>query len=601
MCAIQLAMTVNAADNPRLIVRADDMGSSHASNVACLQAAKEGIATSIEVMAVGPWFPETIRLLHENPGIDVGLHLVITSEWDNIKWRPLTCCPSLTDANGYFLPQISPNKNYPGLSIKEHQWKLEEIEQEFRAQIELALKNIPQISHLSGHMGSTFFAPEVLEMATKLSAEYYLPLEADIPNGSFVSYQGPHATLVEKEESFTKMLDSLKAGKNYLFVDHPALDTQEMRGTYHIGYENVAIDRQGVTDLFTSDSIKNSIQEKGIQLVNYNTLQRSLPRSTPQAESVDPAFMDNYLKAVEEKKMGIHSIMVLRNGKVVGEHWLGNNAANIPHVMFSVSKTFTATAVGFAVQEGLLSVHDKVISFFPDLVPSEISPRLAKLEIRHLLTMSSGHGKDPTGNIFDQPKDIWVQRFLNTSLDYEPGEKFVYNSLGTYVLSAIVQKVTGQKVIDYLYPRLFRPLGINGIHWEESPQGINCGGWGLYAKTEDMAKLGQFILQKGQWNGKQLLSTQWFDEATSIKIYQGPADVVDTTTDERTKNSDWQQGYCYQMWRCRHNAIRADGAQGQLIVIIPDKNAVVAVTACLDDMQAELNLVWNYVLPALKD
>ena len=155
----------------RLIVRADDMGSFQSSNLACMEGYKNGIQTSIEVMAVAPWFPEAAKLLKENPGIDVGLHLTITSEWDNIKWRPLTHCPSLTDSNGYFLPMMFPNPNYPGLSIKESKWTLAEIEQEFRAQIELALKNIPHISHLSGHMLSNAFDPEVQKLTERLATE----------------------------------------------------------------------------------------------------------------------------------------------------------------------------------------------------------------------------------------------------------------------------------------------------------------------------------------------------------------------------------------------------------------------------------------------
>ena len=152
LCLFFITSQAQQKPIPRLIVRGDDMGSSHASNIACLDSYKNGIETSIEIMAVAPWFPEAARLLRENPGVDVGLHLTITSEWDNIKWRPLTSCPSLTDDNRYFFPMVQPNPNYPRLAITENKWKIDEIEQEFRAQIELALKNIPHLSHLSGHM-----------------------------------------------------------------------------------------------------------------------------------------------------------------------------------------------------------------------------------------------------------------------------------------------------------------------------------------------------------------------------------------------------------------------------------------------------------------
>jgi CubicO group peptidase (beta-lactamase class C family) len=172
--------------------------------------------------------------------------------------------------------------------------------------------------------------------------------------------------------------------------------------------------------------------------------------------------------------------------------------------------------------------------------------------------------------------------------------------MATYVLSAIVQKVTGEKVIDYLYPRLFRPLGIVGATWQESPQGINTGGWGLYLKTEDLAKMGQLFLQKGEWNGRQLLPAEWIEAASSAQVESLPAGVRRENLKVKAKDSDWLQGYGYQMWRCRHNAYRADGAAGQYIIVMPDQNAVIAITANLGDMQAEINLVWKYLLPALK-
>ncbi len=168
------------------------------------------------------------------------------------------------------------------------------------------------------------------------------------------------------------------------------------------------------------------------------------------------------------------------------------------------------------------------------------------------------------------------------------------------MLSAIIQKVTGEKVIDYLYPRLFRPLGIVGATWAESPQGINCGGWGLYLKTEDLAKMGQFFLQKGKWNDEQLLPESWIEEVTTSKIASLPAGMRPENVKMKPKDSDWLQGYGYQMWRCRHNAVRADGANGQYIIILPEKDAVIAMTANIGDMQAEINLIWKYILPALR-
>ena len=417
---------------------------------------------------------------------------------------------------------------------------------------------------------------------------------------SYAGYDGAHKTFAEKEASFIKMLNKLEPGKNYMFIDHPALDNEEMQTVGHIGYENVAEDRQGVTDLFMSPKVKAAIQERNIRLISYNDLTKSLPRAeaTPKMTKA----LNKYLEAVGKAEQDLHSVMVLQHGKVIAERWLSEGAWNKPHVMNSVSKTFTATAIGFAVSEGLLKVTDKVISFFPDKLPATISPNLEKLEIRHLLTMSGGHDTDPTGKVRQMEGADWVEAFLNTPFEHEPGTFFCYNSMGTYVLSAIVQKVTGQKVVDYLYPRLFRPLGIVGVHWEESPQGINCGGWGLYIRTEDMAKMGQFLLQKGQWNGKQLLPASWVEEATTTKVASVPAGVRPEKAKElglTAKNSDWVQGYGYQMWRCRHDAVRADGANGQYIILLPEKDAVIVTTAHIGDMQAEINLIWKYLLPAL--
>lgn len=600
VCLCIFAAQAQQKANPRLIVRGDDMGSSQSSNLASMDTYKNGIETSIELMVVAPWFPEAARLLRENPGIDVGLHLTLTSEWDNIKWRPLTICPSLTDRNGYFLPMIAPNPNYPGLAITENKWKLDEIEQEFRAQIEMALKNVPHVSHLSGHMGSSGFDQKIADLTRKLAAEYDLADVSTNPKADYgifgIGYGGPKQTLAEKEASFMKMLNNLEAGKTYVFVDHPALDNVEMQAVHHVGYENVAVDRQGVTDLFKSDKVKSLVSEKGISLISYNDATKALPRSTPAAEGVNPEGISNYLKAVKESGQDLHSLMILRHGKVVAENWLGDNAANKNHILNSVSKTFTATAIGFAVTENRLKVTDKVISFFPNDLPATISPYLAELQIRDLLTMSVGHDVDPTSKIRTQDGS-WERLFLALPIEHKPGTKFVYNSLATYMLSAIVQKVTGEKVIDYLYPRLFRPLGIVGAEWNVSPTGINTGGWGLYIKTEDMAKMGQFLLQKGKWNGKQILPEAWFDEATSAKITQAP---VWSAKGTKAKDSDWMQGYCYQLWRCRHNAYRADGANGQFIIVLPEKDAVIVTTANISDMQGEINLIWKYLLPAMK-
>lgn len=323
----------------------------------------------------------------------------------------------------------------------------------------------------------------------------------------------------------------------------------------------------------------------------------AIKRAKPQS-TLDLA-MAKYLQAASEQKLNIHSVMVLQHGKVLYEKWLNGGEAEKPHILNSVSKTFTSAAVGLAIGEGLLSLDDKLVSFFPDDLPAEPSENLKKVTIRNLLTMNCGHDSEPRR----KDDDSWVKTFLSWPVEHKPGTYFCYNSMGTYMLSAIVQKVTGQKVVDYLQSRLFDPLGIEKPRWEESPQGINCGGWGLYLKTEDLAKMGQLLLQKGKWKGKQVLPKDYAIEMTRKQVPCQPSWVRADKVNESgltLENSDWVQGYGYQMWRCRHNAFRADGAGGQYIIIIPEKDAVVVNTAQLNDMQAEQNLIWDYILPALK-
>ncbi len=322
--------------------------------------------------------------------------------------------------------------------------------------------------------------------------------------------------------------------------------------------------------------------------------QTSLPRSTPEAEGVSSQAILNFLDAAAKTDHEFHSIMILRHGKVVAEGWWNPYKPDLKHTMYSVSKSFTATAVGFAVSENKLSVEDKVISFFPEATPSSISPNLEALKIKHLLSMSVGQPTDPTGPV--AISENWIRTFLNTNITFEPGSQFLYNSAATYMLSAIVQKVTGQKILDYLTPRLFQPLGITGIDWEVDGQGINTGGWGLRLKTEDMAKFGQLFLQKGMWKGKQILPAAWVEEASTMKIMQSPQ-----ATQAQKDSSDWLQGYGYQMWRSRNNSYRGDGAYGQYILVLPQFDAVIAITSETTNMQTELNLVWKYLLPAFSD
>jgi CubicO group peptidase (beta-lactamase class C family) len=320
-----------------------------------------------------------------------------------------------------------------------------------------------------------------------------------------------------------------------------------------------------------------------------------LPRSAPEAQGVSSEAILGFLEALGKSKHEFHSFMMLRHGHVITEGWWSPYRADLPHMLYSLSKSFTSTSVGFAVTEKRISVDDYVTKFFPDDLPEKISDNLAALQVKHLLTMSVGHAEDSTGKLWGEQN--WAKKFLSLPIQNLPGSAFLYNSGATYMLSAIVQKVTGEKIIDYLKPRLFVPLEIQGATWETCPRGINTGGWGLKLRTEALAKFGQLYLQKGNWKGKQILPAAWVDEATTFKIQQpGGSDL------ERLKQqSDWHQGYCYQFWRCRHNAFRGDGAFGQFTIVMPEQDAVIAITSESPSMQGELDLVWDHLLPAMKE
>ena len=321
----------------------------------------------------------------------------------------------------------------------------------------------------------------------------------------------------------------------------------------------------------------------------------------PRAETPDSvaAAMDDFFQEAASDSMDIHSVMIVKDGNVIYSRWQSQGVDTVPHVLHSVSKTFTSTAVGLAIADGKMALTDKVIDFFPDKLPEDVSENLKAMTVRDLLTMSCGHDVEPT----NRGADIdWVTEFLAHPVEHEPGTFFRYNSMGTYMLSAIVQKVTGEKLVDYLTPRLFEPLHIDKPHWEESPQGINCGGWGLYLKTEDLAKMGQLLLQKGEWNGQQIVPAEWVAEMSKKQVESiNPGTRMEQAAERgmTKETSDWMQGYGYQMWRCRPGCFRADGSRGQYILVIPDKNAVIAITSDVGDLQGELNLVWNHILPVL--
>jgi CubicO group peptidase (beta-lactamase class C family) len=311
-----------------------------------------------------------------------------------------------------------------------------------------------------------------------------------------------------------------------------------------------------------------------------------LPRSTPEAQGVSSRSIREFVEAVD-KINTLHSFMIVRHGHVIAGGWWKPEAADVPHVLWSLSKSFNATAVGLAIADGKLGLDDPVLKFFPAESPPDPSENLRAMTVRDLLTMSCGHDTEP--KIVDNAPT--VRQFLAHPVPHKPGTHFKYNTMGSYVLSAIVTQVTGRSSVEFLGPRLFEPLGIENPRWDASPEGLSLGGYGLYLCTEDIAKFGQLYLQKGKWGGRQLIPENWIEQATSKQ-------VVNDQEGHSNIGIDWQQGYGFQFWRCTHNAFRGDGRAGQLCVVIPDKDAVIAITADTGSFQVEMNAIWDILLPA---
>ncbi len=313
--------------------------------------------------------------------------------------------------------------------------------------------------------------------------------------------------------------------------------------------------------------------------------ENDLPRSTPEAQGLSSSAIIAFVKEADRSTDTMHSVMILRHGCVVAEGWWSPYDSVTRHSLYSLSKSFTSTAVGLAIAEGKLSLDDEVLKAFPDDAPAEPSDNLKSMRVRDLMRMSTGHQSEASL----RGERSWTQSFLAQPVPFKPGTHFLYNTPATYMLSAMLQKATGQTLLDYLKPRLFDPLGIEGATWEKSPQGISTGGYGLSIRTEDIARFGQLLLRKGQWQGKQVVPPAWVEQATSRQTSNGS-----------NPKSDWDQGYGYQFWRSRNNAYRGDGAFGQYCIVLPEQDAVIAITSGTKDMQGVLNLVWDKLLPAMK-
>ncbi|MBS1607056.1 MAG: serine hydrolase [Bacteroidetes bacterium] len=311
-------------------------------------------------------------------------------------------------------------------------------------------------------------------------------------------------------------------------------------------------------------------------------------RATPESQGVASRSIREFVAAANASGISWHSFMLLRHGQVVAEGWWKPYEPEFVHSLYSLSKSFTSTAIGLLVKEGKLDIHSKVVSFFPDDLPAAVSDNLGQVTVRSLLTMNTGHAEDTMPKM-RASSDTWVRAYLAQPVGYAPGTHFLYNTGNTYMLGAILHKVTGQTLEDYLRPRLFQPLGFTGYDWEVSPQGLNTAGYGLRLKTEDIAKLGQLYLQKGRWKGNTILTGSWVDEATSKQ------------TESQVNNGDWSQGYGYQWWRCTHGFYRGDGAYGQYCIVMPQYDAVMVVTSQTPDMQKSMNIIWDHIPGGMRE
>jgi len=330
-------------------------------------------------------------------------------------------------------------------------------------------------------------------------------------------------------------------------------------------------------------------------------LETELPRETAP-EALTASFDSVFLAVNGVSCSDLHSLMVVQHGKVIYEQYgIGHDAEEL-HVCWSATKTVMALGVGLAVDDSLLDVQQPVASYLP--LENETDPRWQQLTLDHVLSMTSGLRYDSITDrmrgeeAFDALDEIRGRGFRD-----EPGHRWRYNNCDSYLAARCVEAVTGKPLCDYIAERIFAPLGISEWHWEKDSEGHCPGGFGLHLSTESLAKIGQLILQKGEWNGQQVVSEEWIKEMTSVHSWQDPDNIP--TEEQRSMSyelgaSDWRSGYCYQMWACRaQGATRADGMWGQYVIVLPDKDAVCVMTTICTERSAQMDAFWKYVYEKL--
>ena len=315
---------------------------------------------------------------------------------------------------------------------------------------------------------------------------------------------------------------------------------------------------------------------------------RSLPRSSPSAHALDAGGVLDLLDAIEAAPgVELHGLMIVHAGAVVAEGWWAPYSAERLHLLYSLSKSFTAAAVGLAVGGGLVDLDATVLSFFPELEAEVTDPRSRAIRVRDVLAMASGHSAETIDRARELDPVDMVRGFLLLPPEQEPGSVFAYNQPCTFAAAAIVQRVSGLPLTEYLRPRLLDPLGIGEVAWIRDASDREIGYSGMHTTTEAAAALGQLHLQGGRWGDTAILSPEWVAEASTAHVATPPAD-----------SPDWEQGYGFQFWRSLHG-YRADGAYGQFSLIVPEHDLVVAITGQSTDTGALLAAVWEHLLPAV--
>lgn len=317
--------------------------------------------------------------------------------------------------------------------------------------------------------------------------------------------------------------------------------------------------------------------------LSANAQTNELPRSTPEEQGVPSKALVALFDSLHALPLtDMHAVVVMRHGKVIGEMYPKPYAPEYRHTMYSCSKTFIGIAVGLAIEDNRLRLDDRVAAIFPELLPDSVSKDLADMTVRHLLTMASG--VKPDWNMRSRGKE-WIRTFLSKPVE-APGTKYAYDSMVSYMLAAVVQKVTGKKLTEYLQERVFTPMNVTEWAWEESPEGVNTGGWGVHIQPESLAKFGQLILNEGRWEGKQLVPAEWIREMCKKHRETG------------------REVYGYHIWHCggHDGAVRADGALGQYVISVLDKDMVVVMTeATLGNGRDQRRLIWDVLLPHIQD